>query len=109
MVLLQYMAATDSPYCTWTDLYLPKGIRPTKYALHVKTTLQEPYLVTGQVDIQLQPSEATPCVVMHALGMDIHSVQLLVYKAGIDLHKQQPTTVAGEAMTGSGTEQQHFC
>lgn len=95
----QYMAATDSPYCTWTDLYLPTGIRPTKYTLHVKSTLQEPYTVDGQVDIQLQPSEATPCVVLHAHEMKIQSVQLLVYQAGVNLHKQQPKPIAGEAVS----------
>ena len=90
------MAATDSPYCAWTDLYLPSDIRPSKYTLHISTTLQEPYTVDGQVDIQLQALQATPCVVLHAQGIDIKAVQLLVYQAGADLHKQQPEAVEGE-------------
>jgi hypothetical protein len=90
------MAATDSQYCSWSDLYLPKGIRPNKYSLHVKSTLQAPYAVTGQVDIQLEASEATPCVVLHAHGMDIKAVELLVYKKGTDLHKQHPASIQGE-------------
>jgi hypothetical protein len=90
------MAATDSKYCSWSDLYLPKGIRPIKYALHVRSTLQPPYVVNGQVDIQLEASEATPCVVLHAHGMDIKAVELLVYKQGSDLHKQHPHSIQGE-------------
>lgn len=89
------MSAKDSPLCSWSDLYLPQAVRPSKYTLHVKTTLQEPYVVNGQVDIQLTAAEATPCVVLHAYGMDIKSVALLVYQPGADLHKQQPVTVKG--------------
>lgn len=92
------MATTDSPYCTWSDLYLPKGVRPTKYTLHVKSTLQQPYEVTGQVDIQLQPSEATPCVVLHANGINIQSVELLVYEGEHDMHKQQPGATQGKGL-----------
>lgn len=90
------MAAKDSPYCSWTDLYLPKVIHPTKYTLHVKTTLQEPYTVEGQVDIQLQAAAATPCVVLHAYGMDIKSADLVVYKQDDeDGHKQQVDSFKG--------------
>lgn len=94
--VMQLMAATDSKYCSWSDLYLPKGIRPNKYMLHVRSTLQAPYTVNGQVDIQLKASEATPCVVLHAHGMDIQAVELLVYKQGSDLHKQHPASIQGE-------------
>jgi hypothetical protein len=58
--------------------------------------LQEPFAVTGQVDIQLQASEATPCVVLHANGIDIQSVELLVYEGEHDMHKQHPGATKGE-------------
>lgn len=105
-VLLQYMSAQDSPYCSWSDLYLPKGIRPVKYSLHVKSTLQPPYTVTGEVDIQLQAAEATPCVVLHAKSLQIQSVELLVYEGESNMHKQHPAGIKGE-VRGCSSSCQH--
>lgn len=107
VVLLQYMSAQDSPYCSWSDLYLPKGVRPVKYTLHVKSTLQPPYTVTGEVDIQLQAAEATPCVVLHANGLQVQSVELLVYEGDSNMHKQHPAGIKG-GCAGFGSWQQDW-
>lgn len=77
----QYMSADASPYCKWSDLYLPKALRPRHYTLHITTDLQEPFLVQGEADIVLQAAELTPCVVLHSKGIDISSAKLLVYSS----------------------------
>ncbi|WIA35582.1 hypothetical protein OEZ86_004003 [Tetradesmus obliquus] len=71
----------DCPYCKWSDLYLPKALRPRHYTLHITTDLQEPFLVQGEADIVLQAAELTPCVVLHSKGIDISSAKLLVYSS----------------------------
>jgi hypothetical protein len=72
--------AVASPYCGWNQLYLPQIVSPDHYDLDVTSDLRRPpYAVTGDVRIRLAPvTEVTPCVVLHAKGMDISSVTLIV-------------------------------
>jgi hypothetical protein len=95
---LQYMSPDASPYCKWSDLYLPKAVQPKHYKLHVQTDLQEPFLVQGEVDIVLQAAELTPCVVLHSKGIDISSVKLLVYSSAEAQQdeSEEPVELAGE-------------
>jgi len=58
--------------------------------------MQPPYLVVGQVDIGLQAASASPCVVLHSLGMNITSVKLLI--DGDDM--EQAVEVAGVGRQG---------
>ena len=44
----------------------------------LKTTMAPPYLVEGTVQIQVAAAEPTQCVVLHAVGMNVTAVQLLV-------------------------------
>jgi hypothetical protein len=94
----QYMSPDASPYCNWSDLYLPKAVRPQHYKLHIQTDLQEPFLVQGEVEIVLQAAELTPCVVLHSKGIDISSVKLLVYsnKESQQDESEDPVELLGE-------------
>jgi hypothetical protein len=65
-------------YCSWTDLYLPNVVLPERYTIMLKTSMAPPYLVVGSVQIQVVARELTQCVVLHAAGMNITAVQLLV-------------------------------
>jgi hypothetical protein len=92
------MSPDASPYCKWSDLYLPKVLRPRHYKLHIQTELQEPFLVQGEADIVLQAAELTPCVVLHSKGIDISSVKLLVYSSAEAQHEESedPVELVGE-------------
>lgn len=76
------MAASDSPYCSWHDLYLPKAVQPQQYTLVLKTDMQPPYLVEGSVQIRVTAGERTPCVVLHSVGMNITGVALQLESPG---------------------------
>lgn len=92
------MSADASPYCKWSDLYLPKALRPRHYTLHITTDLQEPFLVQGEADIVLQAAELTPCVVLHSKGIDISSAKLLVYSSAEAQQElaEEPVELQGE-------------
>ena len=73
---LRDSAAADSflskyTTCKWDQWRLPNHIKPTAYDLSLVVDLQEPYTVAGQVQIHLNVSQETPCVVLHASGMTI--------------------------------------
>ena len=72
-------AAVLSQYnsCQWDEWRLPSQVLPTAYDLSLNVQLEEPFIVTGKVQIQLNVSEATPCVVLHASRMNISAVSLL--------------------------------
>lgn len=93
----QHMPPSSSPMCSWDSLYLPRTVQPSNYKLHIMTNMQEPYLVEGEVQIALKATEATPCIVLHATGIDVQSVKLLVSTEGADAEGQQPVEVQGEA------------
>lgn len=69
-------AAAADP-CTWNQLYLPRTIRPVFYNLAVTTNLSIPYIVTGSVDIHLQISQDTRCLVLHS-GPDLSILSAIV-------------------------------
>jgi hypothetical protein len=94
----QYMSPDASAYCKWSDLYLPKAVRPQHYKLHVQTDLQEPFEVQGEVDIVLQAVELTPCVVLHSKGIDISRATLLVYSSAEaqQYEAEDPVELLGE-------------
>ncbi|KAL6751913.1 peptidase family M1-domain-containing protein [Haematococcus lacustris] len=87
------------PECNWASLYLPTTLTPARYDLDLllaiegmaaatrNTTGAVPQnRATGSVGIRVRVSRATPCVVLHAVGMEIVSV---AYK-----------TVTGEVVPG---------
>jgi hypothetical protein len=92
------MAASDSPYCSWSNLNLPAAVRPSLYRLHIKSTLRPPYRVTGEVDIDIAASEATPCVVLHSLGINISSVSLQLFKSVAHSKAQQHAVIQGAGL-----------
>lgn len=77
-----YMKPSESPYCNWTQLYLPKGVSPSHYQITLQTDLKPPYLVTGISKIDLAVEDVTPCIVLHSLGLNITNVKLLVGDGG---------------------------
>lgn len=93
---LQYVSPDSSTYCSWNSLYLPRVVIPSAYTLHIKTDMREPYLVEGEVQISLTANESTPCVVLHAHGIKIHSVKLLV--SGPEAEYQEPVEVTGKKL-----------
>lgn len=104
----QHVTADSSPLCSWDNLYLPKAVQPSQYKLHIKTNMQEPYLVEGEVQITVQTAEATPCVVLHSKDIDIHSVKLLIFSADSDIDDQQPVEVPGEMLQMVGVISSSF-
>ncbi|GBG00441.1 hypothetical protein Rsub_13097, partial [Raphidocelis subcapitata] len=72
--------AATSPYCSWSDLYLPDVILPDHYDLEIAADPRAPpYTVRGSVRIALAPVRAaTPCVVLHAKGLAITGPRLVV-------------------------------
>ena len=65
------------PSCQWDQWRLPGGIQPLAYSLSLNVQLEEPYTVTGTVQIQLSVTEDTPCVVLHTSRMNISAVSIL--------------------------------
>lgn len=82
--------------CSWDRLYLPSTVQPSKYKLHIKTSMREPYLVEGEVQITLKVDKATPCIVLHSNGIDVQSVKLLVFKEGMDMEGQPAAEIPGK-------------
>ncbi|KAF8056455.1 aminopeptidase M1-D [Scenedesmus sp. PABB004] len=107
-------APEDSPYCSWDGLELPQAVAPLSYKLHVASDLAPPFAVRGEVDIALRAEAAMPCVVLHARGLEIEAVSLLVYGAAPGAPAaQRPVEVAGAAAAahrrrgaGAGAAQQ---
>lgn len=64
--------------CSWNEWRLPNdAIRPAAYNLSLDVQLDEPYIVTGTVQIQLDVMDDTPCVVLHTSRMNISAVSVL--------------------------------
>ena len=64
-------------YCQWDQWRLPTEVKPTAYNITLNVQLEEPFTVTGAVQIQLDVQEDTPCVVLHTSRMNISAVSLL--------------------------------
>ena len=71
------LVASQLPECQWTEWRLPQNVTPTAYNLQLQTNLQEPYTVTGYVEIQLSIPKPTLCVVLSVAAMTITNVSLL--------------------------------
>ena len=63
--------------CQWDEWRLPSGLKPIAYNVSLNVQLQEPFAVTGTVQIQLHVKEDTPCIVLHTSRMNISAVSLL--------------------------------
>ena len=63
-------------YCSWDQWRLPTDIQPSAYNLSLNVQLEEPYTVTGTVQIQLDVMQVTPCVVLHTSRMNISAVSV---------------------------------
>ena len=63
--------------CSWDEWRLPSIVQPTAYTLDLHVQLEEPYTVTGTVQIELNVMEDTPCVVLHTSRMNISSVSVV--------------------------------
>ena len=84
--------AGTSPYCSWNELYLPKIAIPEHYDLAITADPRSSSsdrggggggIVRGVVEIALAPlEEPTPCLVLHAKGLAITKVELLVDDGG---------------------------
>ena len=68
--------AKNLPECHWQEWRLPQNVTPTAYSLALETSMQEPFLVNGTVDITLKVLQPTLCVVLHATAMNITHVAL---------------------------------
>ena len=62
--------------CQWDQWRLPSDIKPTAYNVSLNVQLEEPFAVTGTVQIQLDVKEDTPCIVLHTSRMNISAVSL---------------------------------
>ena len=61
----------ESVECTWSDYHLPRSMLPSQYDLELQVQLEEPFTVTGAVEIHLNVTKPSRCVVLHAVGMNI--------------------------------------
>ena len=68
--------------CRWHDWRLPAAIAPVAYNLSLNVQLQEPFKVTGTIQMQLNVTEDTPCVVLHTSRMNISSLSILGNSTG---------------------------
>jgi hypothetical protein len=59
-------------------------VEPTSYVLRISTDMQRPWAVAGSVSIGLRAAEDTPCVVLHAMDMQITRVALSYSQKGSD-------------------------
>ena len=57
--------------CSWKEWRLPPGITPSRYNLTLQLDMQPPWVVNGTVDIAVDLSHASRCIVLHASDMDI--------------------------------------
>lgn len=94
--------------CSWSQWRLPTGVKPTLYSLQLETDMQEPYDVTGHVNIQLEVAEDTPCIVLHSEGMYLGEVSLDgVEQPGVQLthndSSEQTTLQLERVLKGSST------
>ena len=69
--------AAKYPECAWAALSLPGNVTPAAYSLSLQADLAEPFCVNGSVEVDLNVTTATPCVVMHAAGLTITHAALL--------------------------------
>lgn len=67
----------DLPECQWADWRLPQNVTPTAYNLRLQTDLQDPFAVTGSVEIELKINQPTLCVVISAAALTITNASLL--------------------------------
>ena len=63
--------------CRWDAWRLPAAITPVAYNLSLNVQLHDPFKVTGTVQIQLNVTEDTPCVVLHTSRMNISSLSVM--------------------------------
>ena len=63
-----------APNCTWQSYRLPTNVLPTAYRLTLQTLLEDQSNVTGRVEIDVDVTEPTNCVVMHAVGMTVSDI-----------------------------------
>ena len=68
--------AKNLPECHWQEWRLPQNVTPTAYNLALETSMREPFLINGTVDITLKVLQPTLCVVLHATAMNITHVAL---------------------------------
>ncbi|KAK9817285.1 hypothetical protein WJX72_012218 [[Myrmecia] bisecta] len=64
------------PSCEWTQYRLPGSAVPDAYRLRLQVDLEEPFDVQGTIEMDVRVMERTPCVVLHALNMEITQVHL---------------------------------
>jgi hypothetical protein len=70
-------AGSEGDLCSWSQLYLPRGVQPSFYDLKLATNMSAPYLVSGFVEIAVQVAAQTRCIVLHAgAGVSIASAVL---------------------------------
>ena len=62
--------------CTWVGPRLPPGIAPLRYNLSLDVQMTEPYLVSGEEDIEIMVAHPTKCVVLHASEMTVTMASL---------------------------------
>lgn len=63
-------------HCQWDQWRLPSEVKPTAYNVSLNVQLEEPFAVTGTVQIQLDVKDDTPCIVLHTSRMNISAVSL---------------------------------
>ncbi len=88
--------------CSWSEWRLPNDvIRPAAYNLSLNVQLDEPYTVTGTVQIQLDVMEDTPCVALHTSRMNISAVSVLGLSGPGNLMQLSCLLLTGPFLTSS--------
>lgn len=69
--------AAALPECQWNQWRLPLNVTPEQYSLRMQAQLDDPFTVTGYVEIAVKISQPTLCVVLGAAAMTITNASLL--------------------------------
>ena len=63
-----------APNCTWQSYRLPTSVLPIAYRITLQTMLVDQSNVTGRMEIYVNVTEPSTCVVMHAVGMTVFDI-----------------------------------
>lgn len=73
--MVKFPIGLQDSECSWNNYILPTTLRPTQYDLGLEVQLKPPYQVTGQMQIFVNVTRPTRCMVLHAMGMNITGVR----------------------------------
>lgn len=70
-------AGLEGNTCSWNNYHLPTSVYPTQYNMNLDVQLQPPYQVEGQMEILVNVTKRSECMVLHAMDMDISNIKRL--------------------------------